>query len=82
MGEVVDPSQDLCSPYHVSSSDNLSLNRVYSLITQRSMAWVVDMEENILPKFAVIVERQGIPLIHAIKSMESEVESQQIGFTP
>jgi len=25
------------------------------------------MEEDILPKFAVIVERQGIPLIHAIK---------------
>jgi len=35
MGEVVDPSQDLCSPYHVSSSDNSSLNRVYSLITQQ-----------------------------------------------
>jgi len=27
------------------------------------------MEEDILPKFAVIVKRQGIPLIHAIKSM-------------
>ena len=40
----------------------------------RPMAWVVDMEEeameeDILPKFAVIVERQGIPLIHAIKSV-------------
>jgi len=35
MGEVVNPSQDLCSPYHVSSSDNSSLNRVYSLITQQ-----------------------------------------------
>jgi len=35
MGEVIDPSQDLCSPYHVSSSDNSSLNRVYSLITQQ-----------------------------------------------
>ena len=86
------------------------------------MAWVVDMEEeaieeDILPKFAVIVERQGIPLIHAIKNVffhlisnlkirtiikvmqpftiqiltnneqnhegsKSEVESQQIGFTP
>jgi len=36
------------------------------------MEWVVDMEEevmeeDILPNFAVIVERQGIPLIHAIK---------------
>jgi len=27
------------------------------------------MEDDILPKFAVIVERQYIPLIHAIKSM-------------
>jgi len=27
------------------------------------------MEDNILPKFAIIVERQGIPLIHAIKNM-------------
>jgi len=35
MGEVVDPSQDLYSPYHVSLSDNSSLNRVYSLITQQ-----------------------------------------------
>jgi len=35
MGEVVHPSQDLCSPYHVSSSNNSSLNRVYSLITQQ-----------------------------------------------
>jgi len=35
MGEVLDPSQDLCSPYHVSSSNNSSLNRVYSLITQQ-----------------------------------------------
>jgi len=40
----------------------------------RPMAWVVDMEEeamenNILPKFAIIVERQSIPLIHAIKSV-------------
>ena len=35
VGEVVNPSQDLCSPYHVSSSDNSSLNRVYSLITQQ-----------------------------------------------
>ena len=35
MGEVVDPSQDLCSPYHVSLSHNSSLNRVYSLITQQ-----------------------------------------------
>ena len=39
-----------------------------------SMAEVVDMEEeameeNILPKFAVIVKRQSIPLIHAIKSL-------------
>jgi len=33
MGKVVDPSQDLCSPYHVSSSDNPSLN--CSLITQQ-----------------------------------------------
>jgi len=38
------------------------------------MAWVVDMEEeameeDILQKFAVIAERQGIPLIHAIKSV-------------
>jgi len=38
------------------------------------MAEVMDteeeaMEEDILPKFVVIVERQGIPLIHAIKSM-------------
>jgi len=32
MGEVVDPSR---SPYHVSSSDNSFLNRVYSLITQQ-----------------------------------------------
>jgi len=35
MGKVVDPSQDLCSSYHVSLSDNSSLNRVYSLITQQ-----------------------------------------------
>ena len=40
----------------------------------RPMAWVVDMEEeameeDILSKFAIIVERQGIPLIHTIKSM-------------
>jgi len=35
MGEVVDPLQDLCSPYHVSSSDNPSLNRVCYLITQQ-----------------------------------------------
>jgi len=35
MGDVVDPSQDLCSHYHVSLSDNSSLNRVYSLITQQ-----------------------------------------------
>ena len=35
MGEVIDPSQDLCSPYHVSSSYNSSFNRVYSLITQQ-----------------------------------------------
>jgi len=39
-----------------------------------SMAEVVDtgeeaMKENIPPKFTVIVERQGIPLIHAIKNM-------------
>ena len=27
------------------------------------------MEDDILPKFAVIVERQGISLIHAIKSV-------------
>jgi len=27
------------------------------------------MEEDILPKFAIIVERQGIPLIHTIKSV-------------
>ena len=27
------------------------------------------MEEDILPKFAVIVERLGIPLIHAIKNI-------------
>jgi len=27
------------------------------------------MEKNILPKFAVMVEKQGIPLIHAIKNM-------------
>ena len=38
------------------------------------MAEVLDteeeaMEEDILPKFVVIVERRGIPLIHAIKSM-------------
>jgi len=33
MGKVVDPSQNLCSLYHVSSSDNSSSNRVYSLIT-------------------------------------------------
>ena len=86
------------------------------------MTWVVDMEEeameeDILPKFAVIVERQDIPLIHAIKKRgfsphlkfknqnhhqshttfhninfnnneqnhegsKSEVESQQICFTP
>jgi len=35
MGKVVDLSQDLCSPYHVSSSDNPSLNRVCSLVTQQ-----------------------------------------------
>jgi len=35
MGKVIDPSQDLCSPYHVSSSDNPSLNRVCSLVTQQ-----------------------------------------------
>jgi len=56
------------------------------------------MEENILSKFEVIVERQSVPLIHAIKkhgfpphfkfnnndheSSKSEVESQQIDFTP
>jgi len=39
----------------------------------QSMAEVVDtkeeaMEEDILPKFTAIVERQGIPLIHAIKA--------------
>jgi len=39
-----------------------------------SMAEVVDtgeedMEEDMLPKFVVIVERQNIPLIHPIKSM-------------
>ena len=42
----------------------------------RPMAWMVDMEEetmeeDILLKFVVIVERQGIPLIHAIKSVVS-----------
>jgi len=35
MGEVVDPLQDVCSPYHVISSDNPSLNRVCSLVTQQ-----------------------------------------------
>jgi len=35
MDKVVDPLQDLCSPYHVSSSDNPSLNRVFSLVTQQ-----------------------------------------------
>jgi len=35
MGEVVETSQDLCSLYHVSSSDNSSLNIVYSFITQQ-----------------------------------------------
>ena len=40
----------------------------------RPMTWVMDMEEeamenDILPKFTVIVEKQGIPLIHAIKSV-------------
>jgi len=100
MGEVVNTSQDLCSPYHVSSLDNSSLNRVYYLITQQGRQvfgdqskamiatskggynnnamtygiWVVNMEEeameeDILPKFAVIVERQGIPLTHAIKNV-------------
>ena len=38
------------------------------------MAEVLDtedeaLEEDILPKFAIIVERQDVPLIHAIKSM-------------
>jgi len=33
------------------------------------------MEEDILPKFAVIVERQGIPLMHAIKNMVSHLIS-------
>jgi len=35
MSEIVDSSQDLCSPYHVSSSDNPSLNRVCPLVTQQ-----------------------------------------------
>ena len=33
------------------------------------MEKVLAMEEDMLPKFAVIMERQGIPLIHAIESM-------------
>jgi len=35
MREVVDPLQDLCSLYDVSSSNNSSLNKVCSLVTQR-----------------------------------------------
>jgi len=42
MGEVVDLLQDLCSPYHVSSSDNSSLNRVCSLVTQQERQFFGD----------------------------------------
>jgi len=48
MGEVVDPSQDLCSPYHVSSSNNSSLNRVYSLITQQERQVFGDQSKTII----------------------------------
>ena len=48
MGEVIAPSQDLCSFYHVSSSDNSSFNRVYSFITQQERQVFGDQSKAII----------------------------------
>jgi len=45
MGKVVDPSQDLYSPYHVSSLDNPSLNRVCSLVRQQERKFFGDQSK-------------------------------------
>jgi len=48
MGEVVDPLQDLCSPYHVSSLYYSSLNRVSSLITQQKRQILGDQSKTMI----------------------------------
>jgi len=48
MNEVVDPSQNICSPYHVSSSNNSSLNRVCSLVTQEERQFFGDQSKTMI----------------------------------
>jgi len=48
LGEIVDPLQDFCSPYHVSSSNNPSLNRVCSLVRRQERQIFSDQSKTII----------------------------------